>query len=134
MAENRMAEYTKLPIPIKAYQTEKEFNIETLEGTMHASVGDYIITGVNGEQYPCKPDIFKKTYIEVGRNKMEQVAALFGKKLNEEFVVRLGNRRERMAYFSEKGLYVLGTTRFVISDTALKELLVGYAEIVEDEE
>lgn len=29
---------------------------------MTASVGDYIITGVNGEQYPCKPDIFRKTY------------------------------------------------------------------------
>lgn len=36
--------------------------IETLEGTMKASVGDYIIKGVNGEFYPCKPDIFKKTY------------------------------------------------------------------------
>ena len=36
--------------------------IETLEGTMEASVGDYIIRGVNGEIYPCKPDIFAKTY------------------------------------------------------------------------
>lgn len=67
-------------------------------------------------------------------NKMEQVAAMFGKKLNEEFVVRLGNRRERMAYFSDKGLYVLGTTRFVVSDTASKELLTGEAEIVEEKE
>ena len=40
-------------------------NIETLEGTMKASVGDYIIKGVNGEFYPCKPDIFSKTYEEV---------------------------------------------------------------------
>lgn len=39
--------------------------IETLEGTMKASVGDYIIKGVNGEFYPCKPDIFEKTYEEV---------------------------------------------------------------------
>lgn len=36
--------------------------IDTLEGTMIASIGDYIIKGVNGEFYPCKPDIFKKTY------------------------------------------------------------------------
>ncbi|MCH3962987.1 MAG: hypothetical protein LKE46_01815 [Clostridium sp.] len=36
--------------------------ISTLEGTMYASVGDYIIKGVNGEFYPCKQDIFKKTY------------------------------------------------------------------------
>lgn len=36
--------------------------IETLEGKMLASYGDYIIKGVNGEFYPCKPDIFEKTY------------------------------------------------------------------------
>ena len=36
--------------------------IETLEGTMTANVGDYIIKGVHGEFYPCKPDIFKQTY------------------------------------------------------------------------
>lgn len=36
--------------------------IETLEGKMKADIGDYIITGVNGERYPCKPDIFDKTY------------------------------------------------------------------------
>ena len=36
--------------------------IETLEGVMEASVGDYIIKGVDGEFYPCKPDIFKRTY------------------------------------------------------------------------
>lgn len=39
--------------------------IDTLEGTHHASVGDYIIRGVNGELYPCKPDVFAKTYEEV---------------------------------------------------------------------
>ena len=54
--------YRKKPVVIEAYQTDKELDIETLEGVMHASVGDYIITGVNGEQYPCKPDIFRKTY------------------------------------------------------------------------
>ena len=37
-------------------------DINTLEGVMHASYGDYIIKGVNGEIYPCKPDIFEKTY------------------------------------------------------------------------
>ena len=36
--------------------------IPTLEGVMIASVNDYIIQGVNGEFYPCKPDIFEKTY------------------------------------------------------------------------
>lgn len=41
------------------------FYIPTLEGDMKASIGDYIIKGVNGEFYPCKPDIFDKTYEEV---------------------------------------------------------------------
>ena len=54
--------YRKKPVIVDAYQTDKELDIETLEGTMHANVGDYIITGVNGEQYQCKLDIFEKTY------------------------------------------------------------------------
>jgi hypothetical protein len=36
--------------------------IETLESNMKVSIGDYVIRGVNGEFYPCKPDIFEKTY------------------------------------------------------------------------
>jgi hypothetical protein len=39
--------------------------IKTLEGDMKASIGDWIIKGVNGEFYPCKPDIFEKTYEKV---------------------------------------------------------------------
>ena len=39
--------------------------VRTLEGDMTAQVGDYIIEGVNGELYPCKPDIFDKTYDKV---------------------------------------------------------------------
>jgi hypothetical protein len=38
--------------------------IRTLEGDMQVSSGDYVIRGVNGEFYPCKPDIFAKTYEE----------------------------------------------------------------------
>lgn len=38
------------------------WEIETLEGTMTARLGDYIIRGVKGEFYPCKPDIFDETY------------------------------------------------------------------------
>lgn len=38
--------------------------VHTLEGGLHASIGDYIIRGVQGEFYPCKPDIFIETYEE----------------------------------------------------------------------
>lgn len=47
------------------FNSDGSVDIETLEGTMHASIGDYIIQGVNGEIYPCKPDIFEKTYERV---------------------------------------------------------------------
>lgn len=36
--------------------------IETLEGSMEAQPGDWVVTGVKGEIYPCKPDIFERTY------------------------------------------------------------------------
>lgn len=39
--------------------------IKTLEGNMIASVGDYIIKGLRGEFYPCKPDVFEKKYEEI---------------------------------------------------------------------
>jgi len=44
---------------------EKYIIIPTLEGDMRADLGDWIIRGVNGEYYPCKPEIFEKTYEEV---------------------------------------------------------------------
>ena len=49
------------------YKVSRKFDIgymyiETLEGTMTASLGDYIVKGVNGEFYPVKSDIFNKTY------------------------------------------------------------------------
>lgn len=47
----------------KGYDPEPEcIRINTLEGTMRANVGDWVIRGVQGEFYPCKPDIFAETY------------------------------------------------------------------------
>ena len=43
----------------------KSWEIETLEGVITASVNDWIIKGISGEFYPCKPDIFGKTYEQV---------------------------------------------------------------------
>lgn len=59
-----MAKYRKRPVVIEAHQWEgpEPLDIETKEGTMRADPGDWIITGVKGERYPCKPDIFEMTY------------------------------------------------------------------------
>jgi hypothetical protein len=51
-------------------------DIETLEGTMHASVGDRIITGIQYEQYPCKSDVFIKSYEEVKENEIDIKATI----------------------------------------------------------
>lgn len=84
-----MARYRKKPIEIEAVQwigeqncaeafgflglehpedelDHSEIHIDTLEGTMTAQQGDWIIRGVAGEFYPCKPDIFAATYEAVG--------------------------------------------------------------------
>ncbi len=57
-----MALYRKRPVVVEAVQLAQKTTIHTLEGDMVGNPGDWLITGVNGEQYPCKPDIFEKTY------------------------------------------------------------------------
>lgn len=52
-------------VKVSYVESEPKLLIETLEGTMSANEGDYIIKGISGEFYPCKPDIFHKTYEEV---------------------------------------------------------------------
>lgn len=47
------------------YHDSEGLFIRTLEGPLRASVGDFIIKGLSGEFYACKPDIFKKTYLRI---------------------------------------------------------------------
>ncbi len=74
--------YRKKPVVVEAMQYKKgniaeihkfmhkhlygnidgSFSFGTLEGTMTAHIGDYIVKGIQGELYPCKPDIFEQTY------------------------------------------------------------------------
>jgi hypothetical protein len=53
--------YTALENDVVFVQ-DRKLNIRTLEGVMTADLGDWIIQGVKGELYPCKPDIFEATY------------------------------------------------------------------------
>ena len=77
---NKMAKFRKKPIVIEAVKFDHEipplpscvywrwnrrggdFYIKTLEGEMNIKPGDWIITGVEGERYPCKPSVFEATY------------------------------------------------------------------------
>lgn len=74
--------------------------IETLEGKMLASCGDYIIKGVNGEFYPCKPDIFEKTYDIV---EDESDSMCFGDAIE---VLKQGGAIRRRGW-NGKGLFVI---------------------------
>lgn len=87
-----MAKYIKKPIVVEAFRFQIDdampdwFNekritneiityddgtcdIVTLEGTMHADKGDYIIKGIKSEVYPCKPDVFEQTYDVYNKSK-----------------------------------------------------------------
>ena len=60
-----MPQFRKKPVIIEATQLTRSMTVETLEGKMTGNVGDWLITGVKGEQYFCKDDIFRMTYQEV---------------------------------------------------------------------
>lgn len=80
---NSIQRYRKKPVVIEAarltednavevslwcwgYRLDGRLKIPTIEGTMEARVGDYIIKGIQGEFYPCKADIFEQTYDKEG--------------------------------------------------------------------
>ncbi|RYZ48835.1 MAG: hypothetical protein EOO14_21575 [Chitinophagaceae bacterium] len=52
----------KKPIPIRCFQLQEPFEIETMEGLMQGKAGDYLIVGIKGEMYPCDRAIFEETY------------------------------------------------------------------------
>jgi hypothetical protein len=58
--DNRFPEHMKEYWP--NYEGYHKHVITTLEGVMRVEIGDWVITGVKGEKYPCKPDIFAATY------------------------------------------------------------------------
>lgn len=78
--------------------------IKTLEGKMYLSFGDYLIKGVNGEFYPCKPEIFEKTYDEVGNNSPEDTWQEFCKNRG----IPLNTRESTEVMFAWKAGYDRG--------------------------
>lgn len=133
-----MAKYRKRPVVIEAIQwtgnnaqkikgfcgdsiyhvksDPRIISISTLEGTMAASVGDYIIKGVNGEFYPCKPDIFAKTYEPV---KEPDINRLTPRMKEAVVLLKQGDAEQR----SVSGLYGLWWVRDPLYKKTLGRIL-----------
>lgn len=90
--------------------------IKTLEGVMKADKGDYIIKGIKGEYYPCKPDIFEQTYERV--NDMAKKTHNFCETPEEKCTMNYcddngcQNRKRNLVSDKEKADYLIKTTKF----------------------
>jgi hypothetical protein len=111
---NDMKKYRKKPIIIEAVQFDPQKTwpecikkwgpdfqprdcswgyVDTLEGEMHVLADDWIIKGVNGEFYPCKPDIFKKSYDLVEDVEIkEEIKPIFVFTIGEEVLIGQENK------------------------------------------
>lgn len=79
--------------------SQRDIEIPTLEGSMAASVGDWIIKGVKGEFYPCKPDIFEKTH----EPEFQRYSGMnFGDALR---ILRMGGRVARCGW-NGRGIFI----------------------------
>lgn len=103
---------------------ETRLRVTTLEGWTEASPGDWIIKGVKGEFYPCKPDIFEMTYETVGRPKEEifEDCMVQAVKLLDRFIGRAGLTGAR-AYSVSDVASVAGIL-FAVHPDALEPILV----------
>ena len=52
----------KKPVVVHAVQVNVPFKVTTLEGVVQGKAGDYLMIGIDGEKYPCRQDIFERTY------------------------------------------------------------------------
>ena len=64
-----MPYFVKKPIVVFAEEIKEPIDVKTLEGVMRGNKGDMLITGVKGEKYPCKRDIFDATYEPLAGNR-----------------------------------------------------------------
>ena len=67
--------FRKKPVVVTAERLAESMVIETLEGDVQASPGDWLIKGVRGEHYPCKDEIFRQTYEPVDKEGVQALVA-----------------------------------------------------------
>lgn len=68
-----MPRFRKKPVEVEAIRISRPMTVDTLEGTMMGNPGDWLITGVKGEQYFCKDDIFRETYEPVDADAIHEL-------------------------------------------------------------
>lgn len=89
-------------VPDGSKTGRKELVISTLEGDMRAQLGDWIIKGVNGEFYPCKPDIFEKTYdLDTGNDLMDFGEAIRQAKEGKKIARKGWNGKDMFVVYME---------------------------------
>ena len=115
-------EILRFASPSASYNDIDGMKIFTLEGTHTAKINDFIIRGVNGEFYPCKPDIFEKTY-ENGDIKIDKIIQIMATDTIED---------TRTLALSESGkTYEIEYKQIKISDTKLGWKIKGWKLLVD---
>ena len=71
-----MHQYRKRTVEIEAVQLTDETVVDTLEGKIVGHAGDWLITGVRGERYPCSPNVFKRTYEHVSGKRYQKLPVI----------------------------------------------------------
>lgn len=84
----------RMRMKMKMGQEGDKLQISTLEGTMAANIGDWIIEGIKGEIYPCKPDIFEATYDRETKNETHAGLPVHGyRKQHDDAVQRVNENK-----------------------------------------
>lgn len=108
MNEYEVNKYRKRPVTIRAQRMSEPFTVLTLEGQMHGKAGDWRITGITGEQYPCDDEIFRRTY-EVAPSQEDDVQLgpkIWTVSLSDGRLQALGGSCPKRAHLEECDAYM----------------------------
>ncbi|SDC66662.1 hypothetical protein SAMN05428966_10271 [Massilia sp. PDC64] len=108
-----------------------DFYIETLEGRMEVSLDDWIITGVKGEHYPCKPDIFAATYEPAESQQPASGAAYAGYITMQPHQQRVVDEKAELDDKRSKLLNFTGTTVFTGLDAEERRRLLNQLDAMD---
>lgn len=107
------------------FKDAEDLYIKTLEGDMKANVGDYIIKGVQGEIYACKPNIFEQTYDEPD-SKVTVDVNIMDTEIMKEFIAltkTLMNQIEESCFEDEDGNFLHYETAYIALNEFVEEHL-----------